>query len=135
MNSSDASLDLQGTGGASLDLYAAGLSTLCLVHCLALPILATLLPFAAYFAENELVHQVLVLLALPVSLWVVRKVWSSAGSGPFVAAALTGLGLLLLGAFVGPVSAYEVPITVVGAVLLGSAHLWRWLRYRSRRER
>ena len=132
MNSSNASLNLQGAGGSSLDLCAAGLSTLCLIHCLALPFAATLLPLAAHFAESELVHQILVLLAAPVSLWVVRK--AGAGSGLFVAAALTGLGLLMLGAFVGAVAAYEEPITVAGAVLLGSAHLWRWLRYRGRRE-
>ena len=134
MNSSDAQLNLRGAGGSPLDLYAAGLSTLCLIHCLALPFLATLLPLAALFAENELVHQVLVLLAAPASLWVIRKVWSTKGSGLFIGAALIGLGLLLLGAFVGAVAAYEEPITVAGAILLGSAHLWRWLRYRGQRE-
>ena len=134
MNSSDAPLNLHGAGGSPLDLYAAGLSTLCLIHCLALPLLVTLLPLAAHFAENELVHQVLVLLAAPASLWVIRKVWSTKGGGLFIGAALIGLGLLLLGAFVGAVAAYEEPITVAGAVLLGSAHLWRWLRYRGRRE-
>lgn len=134
MTSSNAPLDLHGAGGSSLDLYAVGLSTLCLIHCLALPFLATLLPLAAHFAENELVHQVLVLLAAPVSLWVVRKAWSTEGGGLFAGIALTGLGLLLLGAFVGAVAAYEEPITVAGAVLLGAAHSWRWLRHRGRRE-
>ena len=134
MNSSNAPLNLQDAGGSSLDLCAAGLSTLCLIHCLALPFLATLLPLAAHFAENELVHQILVLLAIPVSLWVVRQTWSAAGSVVFVTAALAGLGLLIVGAFVGAVAAYEEPITIAGATLLGSAHLWRWLRHRGRRE-
>ncbi|MEO0997215.1 MAG: MerC domain-containing protein [Pseudomonadota bacterium] len=134
MNSSNAPLNLQASANPSLDLYAAGLSTLCLIHCLALPLVATLLPLAANFAESELVHMALVLLAAPVSLWVVRKAWSTGGSGLFVGAALTGLGLLLLGAFVGAVAVYEEPLTVAGAVLLGSAHLWRWLQYRGRRE-
>ena len=134
MSSPNASVDLQGSGGSPLDLYAAALSTLCLIHCLALPLAATLLPFAAYFAENELVHKILVLLAAPASLWVVRQAWSSAGGGLFVAAALIGLALLFFGAFVGPLEAYEEPLTIVGATLLGSAHLWRWLRLRRRQE-
>ncbi len=134
MNSSNAPLDLQGAGRSSLDLYAAGLSTLCLIHCLALPLLATLLPLAAYFAENELVHRILVLLAAPATLWVVRTSWGHNGSSLFIGAALTGLGLLVLGAFVEPLEAYEQPITVAGAVLLGSAHLARWFRHRGRQE-
>ena len=134
MNPSNAELRLQNAGGSSLDLCAAGLSTLCLIHCLALPFAATLLPLAAHFAENELVHKILVILAAPASLWVVRMVWSTEGSGLFIGAALTGLGLLLLGAFVGPLEAYEEPITIAGASILAFAHLWRWLRHRSRRE-
>ena len=131
MNSSDTRLELEGAGGSPLDLYAAALSTLCLIHCLALPLVATLLPLAAHFAENEAVHRMLVLLAAPVSLWVVWKAWSTKGHGVFIAAALIGLGLLFLGAFVEATEAYEEPITVAGAALLGCAHLWRWLRHRS----
>ncbi|MEO1245324.1 MAG: MerC domain-containing protein [Pseudomonadota bacterium] len=134
MNSSNSQIELQGAEGSPLDLYAAALSTLCLIHCLALPLLATMLPLAAHFAESELAHRVLVLLAAPVSLWVVWKAWPIEGSGLFIGAALTGLGLLLLGAFVAAVEVYEEPITVAGSLLLGSAHLWRWLRHRGRRE-
>ena len=134
MSSSNAPLTADRVQGPRLDLFAIGLSTLCLIHCLAMPILASVLPFAAHFAESELVHKLLVLMAAPVSLWVVRTARSVDGSGLFVAAALTGLGLLFLGAFVGAGSAYEETITVAGAVLLASAHLWRWLRYRNHRE-
>ena len=113
---------------ARLDLYAVGLSTLCLLHCVALPLLVALLPAVAQAAENELVHRVLVVAAVPVSLRVIWKTRPVNANRLFVGAALTGLGLLLLAAFIEAVSPYEEPITVAGAALLGSAHLWHWVR-------
>lgn len=130
MNSSNAQLAVEKARDPRLDIAAIGLSTLCLIHCLALPFLASALPFLAHFSENELAHKLLVLMAAPVSLLVVRTARSTQGSGLFIVAALTGLGLLFVGAFVEAVSAYEEPITVAGAILLASAHLWRWLRHR-----
>ena len=113
---------------ARLDLYAVGLSTLCVIHCVALPLLVALMPVAAQAAENELVHRVLVIAAIPVSLRVIWKTRPVSANRLFVGGALTGLGLLLLAAFIEAVSPYEEPITVAGAVLLGSAHLWHWMR-------
>ena len=113
---------------ARLDMYAIGLSTLCVLHCLALPLLVVLMPVAAQFSENELVHRALVIVAVPVSLRVIWKTRPVMGNWLFVSAALVGLGLLLLAAFVETASPYEESITVTGAVLLGSAHLWHWKR-------
>ena len=113
---------------ARLDLCAVGLSTLCLLHCVALPVLAALMPVAAQAAENELVHRLLVVAAIPVSLRVIWKTPPVAGNRLFVGAALTGLGLLLLAAFIEALEPYEQPITVTGAVLLGLAHLWHYVR-------
>lgn len=113
---------------ARLDLYAAGLSTLCVLHCVALPVLVAVMPVAAQAAESEFVHRVMVIIAIPVSLRVIWKTRPLADNRLFVGAALVGLGLLLLGAFVEALSAYEVPITVAGGTLLGSAHLWHWAR-------
>ena len=113
---------------ARLDLYAVGLSTLCVLHCVALPLLVALMPVAAQAAENELVHRVMVIVAVPVSLRVIWKTRPLNANRLFVGAASTGLALLLLAAFIEAVSSYEEPITVAGAVLLGSAHLWHWMR-------
>jgi hypothetical protein len=120
-----------GRVAGGLDLYAAALSTLCLIHCLALPLLATLLPLAGQLSETPLVHRALVLLAAPVTLWVVWQSLPVAGLKLFIILALTGLALLFLGAFSDTLSAYEQPITVAGALLLGVGHLWRWVRHRS----
>lgn len=113
---------------ARLDMFAVGLSTLCVLHCVALPVLVALMPVAAQAAENELVHRVLVVAAVPVSLRVVWKTRPLSANRLFVGAALTGLGLLLLAAFVEAVGPYEEPVTIAGAVLLGTAHLWHWMR-------
>ena len=117
-------------GKPRLDLYAAGLSALCLLHCLALPLLVTIMPLAAQTAESELVHRLLVLATVPVSLRVVWKTSAVHRNRLFVGSVLAGLALLLLAAFSEAVSAYEEPITVVGGVLLCSAHLWHWARQR-----
>lgn len=124
-------LDTKGmrwSSAARLDLYAVGLSTLCVIHCVALPLLVALMPVVAQAAENELVHRVLVVVAVPVSLRVIWKTRPAKSNRLFIGAALTGLGFLLLAAFVETVSAHEQPITVAGALLLGSAHVWHWLR-------
>ena len=113
---------------ARLDLYAVGISTLCVLHCVALPVLVALMPVAGQAAENELVHRVFVVVAVPVSLRVIWKTRPVSDNRLFVSAALVGLGLLLSAAFTEALSAYEEPMTVAGAVLLGSAHLWHWLR-------
>lgn len=52
-----------------IDISAMVLSGLCLVHCLALPLLVVLIPVGAlYGLEDEHFHWVMLLLALPLSL-------------------------------------------------------------------
>ena len=118
-------------GRPRLDLYAAGLSALCLLHCLALPLLVTIMPLVTRTAESELVHKLLVALTVPVSCRVLWKMSAVYRNRLFMGAVLVGLGLLLLGAFIEAVSAYEEPITLLGGVLLCSAHLWHWGRQRA----
>ena len=127
MNTYDAK-SVRWSPTARLDLYAVGLSTLCVLHCVALPVLVALMPMVGQAAENELVHRVLAVAAVPVSLRVIWKTRPLSDNRLFVGAALLGLGLLLLGAFMEALSAYEEPITVAGGVLLASAHIWHWLR-------
>lgn len=131
MNRDSAPVAVFPGGTRRLDLYAAALSTLCLIHCLALPLLATLLPLAGQFSESPLVHRVLVLLAVPVTLWVVWQSLPVRGARVFILAALSGLALLLVAAFSETVAAFEQPITVAGALILGMAHLGRWARHRT----
>ena len=113
---------------ARLDMFAVGLSALCVIHCVALPLLVAILPVIAQAAENELVHKLIVVAAVPVSLRVIWKTLPLSENKLFIGVVFAGLALLLLAAFIEAVSAYEQPITIAGAALLSSAHIWHLVR-------
>lgn len=114
---------------ALFDASAVALSTLCLLHCLALPLLAALLPLFGAWSEAEWVHGVFVLIAAPLTsyaLWRAHRhrplpvaLWLLAGSG---------LALLLAGACGGLGERAETPLTVAGSLALAGAHLWNAAR-------
>ncbi len=110
------------------DLCATGLSSLCIFHCIGLPFIATLLPFAAVISENELVHLGLVMLAAPITLWVVLNTGFTGSNVLFALTALTGLSLLVAAVSIHSLEPFETVLTLSGGTLLGAAHLWRWLQ-------
>ena len=111
----------------ALDASAVGLSALCLVHCLALPALALLLPVLGFWAQAEWVHVAFVLIAAPVAvLSFIDLPRLRPRSWPMTAAALVGLSLMIAGALGFPDAAYERVLTVVGGLLLAGAHLTNW---------
>lgn len=116
---------------ALFDASAMALSGLCLAHCLALPVLASLLPLLAGWSQAEWVHLLFAGLALPLSggaLWRARRQHRLPTA--LCSLALAGLSGLLLGACGLPTLAWETPLTVVGSLLLAGAHLWNWRRHR-----
>lgn len=113
----------------AIDASAITLSGLCVVHCLALPLLAAFLPLAGAWSEAEWVHKVFVAFALPLSGFAIIRGLSGPGWRVFVGLAVGGLLLLLVGAFVEALHEVETPITVTGALMLASAHIWRWSRH------
>lgn len=111
-----------------LDASAVGLSTACLLHCLALPVAAAVLPALGVVADNEWIHRGFVLVAMVVTgLALVRSM--SGARWAFIPLAIVGLALLIAGAFLEPMEAHETPLTVAGALILASAHIWRWRRH------
>lgn len=108
------------------DAIGIGLSGLCLVHCLALPVLVALGP-ALVWMESGWVHLALAGLALGVSLNAMRA-WPSGNRGlALKTLAATGLGLLLFGALAGIPELAERAVTVAGASLLALSHGAAWL--------
>lgn len=108
---------------AAIDGSAMTLSGLCLIHCLALPLMSTALPIAGVWAEAEWLHRLFVVAALPfviLALASKRVTWLS-GS-------LIGLGfsLLVAGAFVEALHDFETELTVIGALMLATGHALRW---------
>ncbi|MDJ0922339.1 MAG: MerC domain-containing protein [Henriciella sp.] len=115
------------TQGRGFDAAAITLSGLCLIHCLALPLLVGVLPLAGVLAEAEWLHRAFVVLAVPLSVYVMARCQLSSGQrAVFIMLASIGLGLLIAGAFVEALHDYETLLTVFGAAMLGGAHIWRW---------
>lgn len=114
---------------ALFDASAVALSGLCLLHCLALPLLAALLPLFGAWSEAEWVHGVFVLIAAPLTSY---ALWRAHRHRPLPAAlwllAGSGLALLLAGASGGLGERAETPLTIAGSLALASAHLWNAAR-------
>jgi len=115
-----------------LDASAIALSSLCLLHCLALPLLAAALPLLGVWAEAEWVHVLFVIIAAPMTgfaLWRGHRQQRLPASA--VTSAVVGLLLLLAGAAGWPSHDSETPMTVAGSLLLAATHAWNaWRRHR-----
>lgn len=103
----------------SIDSTALGLSALCIIHCLLLPVVSSSLPLIGVLSENEWIHKGLVILTLPVafSLIVSTKKYLLQGL------AASGAALLCASAFMPQFHDIETQMTVFGALLLGLAHI------------
>ena len=110
-----------------LDRSAIGLSFLCVLHCLAVPLTLILAPsFAALPIADERVHLLLVLLVLPTSTVALTLGCRRHGLKHILAWGLTGIAILVLAAGLGEwfLGEYgEKILTVVGSVLVAVGHI------------
>ncbi len=111
-----------------LDASAISVSGLCLIHCLALPLLSVILPMAGTLGESELLHRIFVLMAVPITATAIVQDRASGGGSVFAAVAVIALSILLAAAFVERLHDAETVLTTVGASLLALAHVYRWQR-------
>ncbi|MEM7691461.1 MAG: MerC domain-containing protein [Pseudomonadota bacterium] len=108
------------------DKAAIGLSLLCMVHCLLLPLAITLIP--ALLATNlgdERVHFWLVFVAVPISAFALWSGPKFQGKVRVVVLGLVGVSLLIGSAFWGEVllgEAGERYTTVLATALIAIAH-------------
>jgi len=118
-----------------LDGAAVGLSALCLVHCLALPLLVAGLPFLAQFAEGHLHAQMLVVV-LPLSIVALGLGFRHHRSTWIVLTGVLGMLTLVVGATVAHarlgLTADRV-FTITGALVLATAHFYNSVRTRERK--
>ncbi|MEL6378298.1 MAG: MerC domain-containing protein [Pseudomonadota bacterium] len=113
-----------------LDFTALGLSTLCVLHCLAVPLLVLSQPVFAVVAEAEWLHKIFVLLAFPISGLSFLQIRRHHIDRVFVTFAAVGLMLLFASAFLERFHPQEQLFTILGAVSLSVAHLWRLFRHK-----
>jgi len=110
----------------SLDKSAIALSTLCLAHCLLLPLITVLLPTMVATALNqELFHILMVICVLPISIYALTmgcKKHSKLSIGLYGALGLTLLvSALIFGeSYLGEVG--EKALTTLGGLVIAFAH-------------
>lgn len=110
-----------------LDSMAISASALCLMHCLALPVLVMLLPaLAAYLALPESFHVGALLFAVPTSIAALAAgYWRHRWAVPARVAA-PAIALLALGAFAVSEEWIKTLLTIIGATALAVAHAVSW---------
>jgi hypothetical protein len=116
--------------GDWLDGVAVALSALCLVHCLALPLVVAGLPFLAQFATGHLHAQVLVVV-LPLSIVALTFGFRRHQDLRIVAGGALGMLLLLVGATVAHEQlgvAADRTFTISGSLVLAAAHFFNSYR-------
>ena len=115
-----------------LDRFSIGLSALCLLHCLTIPLLISMAPVVATFAfADESFHIALVALVVPTSAVALGLGCRKHQGWGVVTIGLIGLALLGTAAFseglrLGEIG--ETVLTVIGALVVASAHV---LNYRA----
>jgi hypothetical protein len=117
----------------ALDATAVSLSALCLLHCLALPLLVALLPLAsASFVADERFHRWMLWLVVPTTVLALWTGWRRHRRTSLVLLGSTGVALIAFAAYgralVGLDETGDTVFTVIGAIALATAHLLnlRW---------
>jgi len=108
----------------TIDGFAISLSGACIVHCLCLPILISVLPIMEIWVNQEWVHKLIVLLALPTTGLALINI----AQRRFLISVtmIIGIVLLLIAAFIPALHDHETPLTVSGAIILAGGHVLRW---------
>ena len=115
-----------------LDGAAVGLSALCLVHCLALPLMVAGLPFLRGFADDHF-HEQMLIVVLPLSIVALGLGYRHHRSARIISAGIVGMALLAIGATVAHSHwglAADQAFTIVGALTLAVAHYFNSVRAR-----
>lgn len=113
-----------------LDGAAVVLSALCLVHCLALPLIVIGVPFLAQFAEGHL-HLQMLAVVLPLSSLALGIGYRRHRNGRILTAGIVGMLLLTIGATVAHSQLGLIAdraFTICGSLTLATAHYFNSIR-------
>lgn len=112
------------------DRLAIGLSALCIVHCLAVPLVVAVLPIAALGLGGSHFHGLMLWLVVPVSVLGFALGYRVHRNPRVVGAGALGVAVLAVAAVYGhdawPELA-EAGVSVVGSLVLAAAH---WVNFR-----
>tara|TARA_B100000925_G_scaffold282298_1_gene254995 strand:- start:1023 stop:1421 length:399 start_codon:yes stop_codon:yes gene_type:complete len=108
------------------DKTAISLSALCLAHCLLVPsFLVFLSGYVSLSYNNELIHYVLLFIAIPVSLYALITGVRNHKSYTYLYAGLVGITALILAVTLGAQiwgETGEKALTTIGAILVAISH-------------
>lgn len=108
---------------AKLDKAAISISALCILHCLALPFLLVAIPGLGAFVEESVIHTILVIIALPFTLFAIGyMIYSGAFRPLFLGMVVIGFVMLFSGATHLINDEIELIVTIIGGLLVISAH-------------
>ena len=109
------------------DKTAISLSALCLAHCLLVPsFLVFLSGYVSLSYNNELIHYVLLFIAIPVSLYALITGVRNHKSYAYLYTGLAGITALILAVTLGAQiwgETGEKALTTIGAILVAISHL------------
>ena len=107
------------------DKIGVGLSGLCLVHCLVLPVIAMALPWLSHWIEDERVHLLFAAVTVPVAAIALIPAFLKHRRWPTLSLGMIGAGLLLLGALGHDLIGHEWEhvATICGGFCLVVAHI------------
>jgi hypothetical protein len=113
------------TRRGTLDLVAAILSSLCLIHCIAVPVAIALLPALALVVPDiEWLHAALLVIAVPASGLALWRGWHVHRNPAPARIGAAGLLVMATALFAVPHSVTEVMLTVGGGLLVATGHLF-----------
>lgn len=111
------------------DGLSIGASFICLIHCLALPLLIMLLPaLSAFLVVPESFHVWALVFAAPISLLALSVGYRHHRAASPLLIALPGLALMAIGALTTSSQWMETVLTVPGVLLLAIGHALNWQR-------
>lgn len=117
-----------------LDSVAVGLSGLCLVHCLALPLLIALFPLlGASLIDHETFHQLILIAVIPTTAISLGAGYRRHRHAPVAVLGIIGVAALVFAAFaLHTLHAHylETWVTVAGGLTIASAHVGNFRRCR-----
>lgn len=112
------------------DVAAISLSTLCFLHCLAVPVAIIMLPvLSGSFLASEQFHFWMIVAVLPVSLFALTLGCKDHGRYAVLTLGLMGLAVILSALFVGEeaMGGYgEKVLTAIGSTLIVLGHIWNF---------